>query len=101
MFETDADRLAMIRGLGGVVVSTPAGSFEAILDADHAAALDVDSEAPRLTARSVDVARLGITRGMALNVGAAVYVVRSPQPDGIVDAGGKPAGMTTLILEGP
>lgn len=101
MMETDADRLAMIRGLGGVAVFTQAGSFEGILEADHAAALDVDSEAPRLTARSSDVDRLGIGHGLALSIGAATYVVRGVQPDGIVDRDGRPAGMTTLILEGP
>lgn len=101
MFETDADRLAMIRGLGGVVVSAPGGTFEALLEADYAAVLDVDSEAPRLTARSSDIERLGITRGLSLVIGTAVYIVRSPQPDGIVDSRGKPAGLTTLILEGP
>lgn len=101
MFETDADRLAFIRGLGGVAVFSAAGMFEGILEADHAGTLDVDSQSPRLTARSSDVARLGITHGLALSIGAATYVVRGIQPDGIVGDDGRPAGMTTLVLEGP
>ena len=95
MFESDADRECMLRGLGGVTLSAPLGTFVGLLDRDFVGLGDVpiESTAPRITCRSSDVARLGITEGTTLTVEAAAYIVRGVQPDGV--------GMTTLIVEGP
>ena len=94
-FETDSDRLAMIRGLGGVSMISPRGPLEGLFESDYVGVGDVavDSSSPRLTARSSDISSLAISSGVALQHGQDVYFVRSVQPDG--------SGMTTLVLEGP
>ncbi len=95
MLETDADRLSRIRALGGVVVSAPAGQFEALFDVDHVGIGDVpvDSASPRLTASSSDLERCQVHQGTALVVAGNTYVAQSIQPDGL--------GMAYVILEGP
>jgi len=100
MFESEADRLASIKALGGVSVSASGGSFYGLLEADYANAEDVDSNALRLTARSSDVAARSLANGSTLTIGATTYTVRSVQPDGVVESGAQ-SGMTVLILEGP
>lgn len=93
MFESDADRLAMIRALGGVAISGPHGRFEAIFENPHIAVGDlaVDSTAPSLTARDTDLDRCGVFSGVTIDVGGRIYLARSMQPDGL--------GMTVVDLE--
>lgn len=94
MFESDADRLAMLRGLGGVSVDGPRGQFVGLYENEFVQvdAL-VDSSSPRLTARTMDVASAGVSIGSLLRVGPDVFAVRSVQPDG--------TGMTAILLEIP
>lgn len=95
MFESDADRLAMIRGLGGVVSSSASGTFDGILEEDYVGVGDVpvESYGPRLIARSSDVRRCNVSNGTTLQIDGTPYIVRSVQDDR--------AGMCTLILEAP
>ena len=93
MFESDSDRLALIRALGGMPCQAPRGDLQGIFDADYVGVGDVpvDSSGPRLTVRSSDATRLGIGVGVSVLVAGTPYVVRSVQPDGL--------GMTGLILD--
>lgn len=73
--ETDADRLASIKGLGGQLVQTSAkGEFWAIFDEDYQAALSdgsVESLGPMLSScRSVDIRSLELKKGAALRSAA-------------------------------
>ena len=101
MLESDADLEAMLRASGGVDVQFPRGRLTGLLEAGHALVEDVDSAAPRLTCRSTEVRRLDVSHGVSGRVGAAVYIVRAVEPDGVIDGNGLPAGLTTLVLEGP
>lgn len=87
--ETDADRLAMIQSLGGQLVRTPGGDFWAIFDNDFLLSGNIETRAPALTARSIDVESL--SKDSPVEVGSTTYRVKSPQPDG--------TGMTLLILK--
>jgi hypothetical protein len=93
--ETDADRLAMISGLGGVRVFAARGEFLGLLEMAHVGVgeVAVDSEAPMLSARSSDLARAGVTVGTTLTISGETYIVRSIRKDGL--------GMAELMLEGP
>lgn len=59
MFETDADRLALIKSLGGQLVRHPDGQFAAIFDNGFSDAsvgdIDIEGTQPMLTARTIDV----------------------------------------------
>lgn len=101
MFESDADLEAMLRASGGVDVQFPRGRLTGLLEAGHALVEDVDSTTPRLTCRSSEVRRLGISHGVTARIGSAVYTIRGIEPDGVIDGNGLPAGLTTLVLEGP
>jgi hypothetical protein len=93
MFESDADRLALIEGLGGVAVVSPRGQFKGILDRPYQPVGDIPVESfdVMLTARTSDVTRLGVDHGVALTIGDEVFIVRSVRPDGL--------GMSELGLE--
>ena len=101
MFESDADLEAMLRASGGVDVLFPRGRLTGLLEAGHAVVEDVDTTAPRLTCRSSDVRRLGLSNGIAGRIGSSVYIIRGVEPDGLIDGAGLQVGMTTLVLEGP
>lgn len=90
MFESDADRLAEIKALGGLCVSTDAGTLWAIFDAQYVDPLEVEETGPALTARSSDVERLRLRKGAAVRVEADEYRVRAFEPDG--------TGMTIVRL---
>lgn len=90
MMESDADRLAMIKSLGGQLISHAQGSFWAIFDRDFLLVTDaVESRQPALTARTIDVAEL--SKDTTLDVGGEIYRIKRPEPDG--------TGMTTIILK--
>lgn len=94
--ETAADRAAMLSGLGGVPITGPRGTFVGVFEMEYVAVGDpvpVDSAMPRITADTAELARCGVVTGVTLRIGADVYIVRSPQPDG--------DGMTVLVIEGP
>lgn len=92
MFESDADRLALIKGLGGLLVSHTAGEFWAIFENEYATVLDgaVESTGPAVTARTSDVRN--IPKDTVLQVGEDTYRVKTLQPDGL--------GMTAILLKG-
>jgi hypothetical protein len=95
MFESEADRVAMIRALGGVLVSAPRGTCDGLLETGYVGDGDlaVDNADARVTVRTSDATRLGLSSGIALQVDGTSYLVRTPQPDG--------SGMTLLVLELP
>jgi hypothetical protein len=95
MFESDADRLALIRALGGVVFDGPKGRFDAIFERAAVAQGDlaVISTTPQLTARTVDLERCGVQSGSLVRGTPGVFIVREPKPDG--------DGMTVAELELP
>ena len=96
MFESDADREALLRGLGGSSVTGPGGRFTGVLEREYAGIGDealVDSSAPRLIVRTEAARCARVERGTAVTIEGETYIVRSLQPDG--------TGMTTCILEGP
>lgn len=71
MLESDADRLASIKGLGGQLVRSGEGEFWAIFDEEYSPALQdgsIDSTFPALTCRSSDLTLLGIRRGAEIKV---------------------------------
>jgi hypothetical protein len=96
--ETDADRLASIKALGGQLVSSIAGSFWAIYDAVGTPMqfdeVRINSTSPQLTARTSDVDRLQLTRGVAVHIGDALFAVHDHLP-------GDAPGWSLLILSKP
>ena len=91
--ESDADRLAMLKALGGVPVDGPRGQFVGVLDTAHVGVgeVEVDSFSPMLSARSSDLAVAAVTHGTLVSIGADRYIVRSLRKDGL--------GMAELMLE--
>lgn len=92
MFETEADRLEMIKSLGGRPVRHANGEFWAIFDNGYlgisAADIDVEERGPRLTCRTSDV--IALRKDAALEVCNATYRLARAEPDG--------TGMTVLVL---
>lgn len=93
--ESDADRLAMLRSLGGISVEGPRCQFIGVLDLVPIGVgeVPVNTVAPMLTARTSDLARAGVTVGAQLTANEEQYIVRSLRKDGL--------GMTELDLEIP
>jgi hypothetical protein len=93
--DTDADRLALLEGLGGVQVLCGNGSLTAIFDRQYVGEgvgdLDVESRTPALTCRTSDVDLLKVRKGQALTLDAGTFKVRRHEPDG--------TGMSVLVLE--
>jgi hypothetical protein len=90
--ESDAGRLAMIKGLGGQLVRHEQGEFWAIFDNEYLALLDgaVESRGPALIAvRTSDVHEL--LKDSWLQVGDESYRVKQQQPDG--------TGMSVVLLK--
>lgn len=88
--ETDADRLAMIKSLGGQLINHMHGSFWALFERDFLLIVDaVESRQPVLTARTIDVTDL--PKDTVLDVGGDTYRIKRPEPDG--------TGMSTIILK--
>lgn len=91
MFETDADRLASIKGLGGQLVRHSEGQFWGIFDREFSLSPDgsVESRQPVITARSSDVKDL--PKDTVLTVDEEDFRIKRPEPDG--------SGMTLIILK--
>lgn len=88
--------LSMLRAVGAEPIETPHGSLEAIFDSEYVGVgfeAEIESYSPRLTARSIDVQRLGITHGSTVTRCGVTYIVRGTQPDG--------NGETIVVLEAP
>lgn len=88
--ETESDRLAMIKSLGGQLVRHDAGQFWAIFDSEFALSIDgsVESRQPALTARTSDVTDL--PKDAALSTTGGDFRVKRSEPDG--------TGITVLVL---
>lgn len=95
MIESDADREAMMRSLGGVTIAVPRGTFLAYLETDYVAIGDppIETSVTRLMVTDSDLFWFGVSIGSVLTAGEERYTVRSVQPDG--------TGMSLLLLEGP
>lgn len=88
--DTDADRLAMIKSLGGQLVRHVSGEFWAIFDREFLLVIDtVESRQPVLTARTSDVKEL--PKETALEVGDETSRIKRHEPDG--------TGMSLVILK--
>lgn len=88
--DTDADRLAMIKSLGGQLVRHVSGEFWAIFDREFLLVIDsVESRQPTLTARTSDVKEL--PKETVLDLDGEQFRIKRPEPDG--------TGMTTVILK--
>lgn len=91
MFESDADRLAMIQSLGGQVARVRGSEIWGIFDNDFTVLQDmVETTTPALTCRTSDVERLVIVKDDVLELGDAQWRVRQHQPDG--------TGMSVLVF---
>lgn len=84
--ESDADRLDMIKGLGGVEITGPGGQpFWAVFKFEFLESLNgppVEGRQPFLECRSSDVAALGIDKDTDVTVKSEPYRVRRHEPDG-------------------
>lgn len=93
--ESDADRLAMIKSLGGQLVRVPNGEFWAIFDKETADILGgpaVESRQPELSScRTSDVERLQIIKDDPVEIGTETYRVKKPEDDG--------TGMSRVLLK--
>jgi hypothetical protein len=89
--DTDADRLVMIKALGGQLVSSDLRDFWAIFDNDYQAALPdglVEARGPALTCRTSDVQNL--KRLATITVAGVPHKLNKHEPDG--------TGMSVLFL---
>jgi hypothetical protein len=93
MLENDADRLASIKALGGVLVTHEGGRFWAIFDDDFQAAavgdLAIETLGPTLTCRTSDVR--DFAKDYVLTVDGEELRVKRHQPS-------SPAPGWTLLL---
>lgn len=92
-FESDADRLAIISALGGVVFEATRGSFIGLLDKTYfgvpGGEADIASSAPRVTCRTSDIELLQLQPGEDLrSLGVDYTLAALPEDDG--------AGMSVL-----
>lgn len=92
--ETDADRLASIKGLGGQLVYISGEPIWAIFDnafIDLLSDPGIESRAPGLTCRTFDAERVGAAKDSDVSVGTELYRVKRLDPDG--------TGMTNVVLK--
>lgn len=95
MFENDADRLAIIKSLGGQLVSDDGGQhLWAIFEHGFSAVLgspEVETSEPYLQCRTSDFNGLMLSKDSQLLVGTESYRIRRAEPDG--------TGMTRVVLK--
>lgn len=90
--ETDADRLAMIKSLGGVLASVRGNGIWGIFDNGNIDVLSmVESAGPSLNCRSSDVALVFMTKDDEMEINGEQYRVKKMDPDG--------TGMTMVHLK--
>lgn len=93
MLETDADRLEIIRALGGISARVDGKTISAIFENEYEAAQLADgvvqASTPNLRARTSDIP--SVTTRSIVEMGEQVYAVLTVEPDG--------TGMTLLRLE--
>jgi hypothetical protein len=80
--ESDASRLASIKGAGGVLVRHETGEFWALFDNDFQADLAdgmVESRGPAFTARLVDVSEL--RKSTPLTIDKRTFKITRAEPD--------------------
>jgi hypothetical protein len=89
--ESDADRLASIKALGGQLVSHSQGACWAIFDRTFVESVDgsIESRQPVLTVRTSDVESLA--KDVVFTVGGQDFRVKRQEPDG--------TGMTLIHLK--
>jgi hypothetical protein len=89
--ESESDRLASIKALGGQLVSHSGGAFWAIYDKAFSLSVDgsIESTSPALTARTSDVKPL--EKDVVLRVGDEDLRIKRHEPDG--------TGMSLVILK--
>lgn len=93
MFESDADRLEMIRSLGGQLIECGSSTFWAIFDAEYVSVLGdppIESAGPVLQCRTSDARSYGVRKDTRISIGAETYRVHRHEPDG--------TGMSLLFL---
>lgn len=91
--ESEADRRAMLIGLGGKCYPTAAGSLLAIFDNEFLDAGGTETRMPVFTCTTEDAAQVTADRkGTAVTVDGRVYKIRRHEPDG--------TGMSRIPLEG-
>jgi hypothetical protein len=89
--ETDADRLAMIKSLGGLSVRIRGQDFFAIFDNEYADAFGmVEGSSPAITSRTTDVERLAIAKDDVIDICGRQWRVKQHRHDG--------TGMTVTLL---
>jgi hypothetical protein len=93
VLENDADRLAMIKSLGGVLVAKADGEpfwgiFESAFQNALLNGVDMESADPTISARTTDVS--GLAKDSVLTVASVSWRLKRGEPDG--------TGMTTLRL---
>lgn len=97
MFESDADRLALIQSLGGQLVRYEGGEFWAIFEKEYyevafAGGPAIESAAPAFTAvRTIDVQALGKDTPLHIDGETDAYLIKKHQPDG--------TGMSIVFLK--
>lgn len=89
--DTESDRLALVKALGGQLMRVEAGDFWAIFDREYQTALDTETRVPVLTCRTSDAERFIKPKGTVVPVGNDTYRVRRHEPDG--------TGMSIVYLE--
>lgn len=97
--DSDADRLALIKGLGGQLVRHDSGQFWAIFDNGFSAVdvgdTEVEAASPSLTARTSDVESLSKETPLTFRDFAGrevTYVFTRHEPDG--------SGLSRILLRG-
>lgn len=89
--DSDADRLALVKALGGQLLRVEAGDFWAIFDREYLGQLETETRVPALTCRTSDAERYIKPKGAAVPIGNDTYRVRRHEPDG--------TGMSIVYLE--
>jgi hypothetical protein len=92
--ESDADRLAALRALGGESATAPAGVLEGIFDAAYLAAFadpGIEGASPAFTCRDSDISSLKLRKGEPLSIRGMVYRIMRIEPDS--------TGMSVLVLK--
>ena len=76
--ETDADRLAAIKSLGGQIATVRGEPFWCVFDENYVEALDMGSTTPMITCRSSDVSRVVLVKGDSVTVADRAWSVKGP-----------------------